>query len=94
MVGSASSGLEALELALQQESVPLLLTDVVMPGMNGRELADEMRRRIPGLKTVFMSGYTDRVLTESGTIDPGTLYLQKPFTAAQLAAILRRAEEG
>jgi two-component system, cell cycle sensor histidine kinase and response regulator CckA len=52
-----------------------------------------MRRRIPGLKTVFMSGYTDRVLTESGAIDSGTLYLQKPFTAAQLASILRRAEE-
>jgi PAS domain S-box-containing protein len=91
---AASSGAEALEVArLQQGSVPLLLTDVVMPGMNGRELADEMRRRIPGLKTVFMSGYTDSVLTESGTIESGTLYLQKPFTAAQLAAVLRRAEE-
>jgi PAS domain S-box-containing protein len=89
----ASSGAEALEVARLQQGVPLLLTDVVMPGMNGRELADEMRRRFPGLRTVFMSGYTDSVLTESGTIEAGTLYLQKPFTAAQLGAVLRRAEE-
>jgi CheY-like chemotaxis protein/anti-sigma regulatory factor (Ser/Thr protein kinase) len=91
---SASSGAEALEIAQREEGrIPVLLTDVVMPGMNGRELADEMRRRIPGMKVVFMSGYTDRILTESGTIEGTTLYLQKPFTAAQVEAVLREAEQ-
>jgi CheY-like chemotaxis protein len=91
---AASSGEEALEVARREAGrIPLLLTDVVMPGMNGRELADEMRRRIPGVKVIFMSGYTDRILTESGTIDSATLYLQKPFTVSQVAAVLRQAEQ-
>jgi PAS domain S-box-containing protein len=91
---AAASGAEALEASwLQHGKGSLLLTDVVMPGMNGRELAAEMRRRIPGLKTVFMSGHTDRLFTDSDASDSETLYLQKPFTVAQLAAILRRAEE-
>jgi two-component system cell cycle sensor histidine kinase/response regulator CckA len=89
----ASSGEEALEVAREAGPIPLLLTDVVMPGMNGRELADEMRRRIPGIKVIFMSGYTDHILTQSGTIDPATLYLQKPFTVSQMAAVLRQAEQ-
>ena len=50
-------------------------------------------RRIPGVKVVFMSGYTDHILTESGTIDSATLYLQKPFTVSQVAAVLRQAEQ-
>jgi CheY-like chemotaxis protein len=90
---SASSGEEALEVARREAGrIPLLLTDVVMPGMNGRELADEMRRRIPDVKVIFMSGYTDSILTESGTIDSRTPYLQKPFTVSQVAAALRQAE--
>ncbi|MDR3702253.1 MAG: PAS domain S-box protein [Candidatus Sulfopaludibacter sp.] len=89
----AASGAEALAIARGQgRSIPLLLTDVIMPGMNGRELADQFRRLDPKIKIIFMSGYTDRVLAGSHTLDSDTPYLQKPFTLAQLAEILRKAE--
>jgi CheY-like chemotaxis protein len=92
---TASSGAEALELARSQKNgtPPLLLTDVVMPGMNGRELSDEMRRIFPGLKTVFMSGYSDHILSDTGALDSSTQYIQKPFTVTQLDEILRRVAE-
>jgi PAS domain S-box-containing protein len=90
---AASAGAEALELAQgHPEPIPLLLTDVVMPGMNGREVAEELQRLYPAMKAIFMSGYTDRVLSESGTLEQEGLYLQKPFTLSQLAGILRRVE--
>ena len=90
---AAASGAEALEIAGRHaDPIPLLLTDVVMPGMNGRELADRLRQIYPSMKTIFMSGYTDRILANAGALDPSTAYLQKPFTLTNLAKILRRAE--
>jgi CheY-like chemotaxis protein len=90
----AAGGAEALEVARrQQQPIPLLLTDVIMPGMNGRELADQFRRIYPGVKTIFMSGYTDRILADTDTAGARTPYLQKPFTMAQLAEILRQVED-
>jgi PAS domain S-box-containing protein len=89
----AAGGAEALALAARHPGrIPLLLTDVVMPGMNGRELADELRRSYPAMKAVFMSGYTDCILTDTGSIDFSAAYLQKPFTMAELAALLRQVE--
>jgi nitrogen-specific signal transduction histidine kinase/CheY-like chemotaxis protein len=91
---SAASGPEALAIARSHEDpIPLLLTDVLMPGMNGRELADEFCRRYPATKTMFMSGYTDQALSSSGVLEPGTFYLQKPFTIGQLADFVAGVEQ-
>lgn len=91
----AGSGAEALEIAQMQqaEPIPLVLTDVVMPGMNGLEVVDELLRLNPKMKTVFMSGYTDAVLTQGGKLDSSIVYLQKPFSLIDLADALRRARE-
>ncbi|HWC98743.1 MAG TPA: PAS domain S-box protein, partial [Candidatus Sulfopaludibacter sp.] len=90
---AAASGAEALVIvSAHQEPIPLLLTDVIMPGMNGRELADQLHRIYPTMKAIFMSGYTDRILTNTGTLDSNTHYLQKPFTMVQLAEVIRAVE--
>jgi CheY-like chemotaxis protein len=89
----AACGTDAIATVRQHSgAVPLLLTDVVMPGMNGRELAELLRQSYPQLKVIFMSGYTDQVLSETGRLDPSIVYLQKPFTLAQLGEVLRRVE--
>ena len=91
---AACGGAEALAIAEQHDgAIPLLLTDVVMPGMNGREVADRLHEIYPGMKAIFMSGYTDRILTENGAPQLPAAYLQKPFTRAQLGAILRQVEQ-
>jgi signal transduction histidine kinase len=69
--------------------VDLLLTDIVMPGMNGRQLADEMRERKSGLKVLFMTGYSRNAIVHQGRLDPGVALLQKPLTQAMLAAKIR-----
>jgi YesN/AraC family two-component response regulator len=73
-------------------AIPLLLTDVIMPGMNGRELADQFHRLYPAMKMIFMSGYTDRVLADDCPLESKTAYLQKPFTLDQLGEMLRRVQ--
>jgi PAS domain S-box-containing protein len=92
---TASSGATAREVAAEQPGIDLLLTDVVMPGMSGRELADELQRRFPDLKVLFMSGYTDDAIVHQGFLDPGLAFLQKPFTpyglAKKVREVLRRA---
>jgi two-component system, cell cycle sensor histidine kinase and response regulator CckA len=70
--------------------IRLMLTDVIMPGMNGRELADRMGELRPQTKVIFMSGYTDRIMTRDGILDDSVAYLQKPFTAEQLSATVYR----
>ena len=89
---SAAGGPEALEIAREQaEPIPLVLTDVIMPGMNGRDLVHEIRRLYPGIRAIFMSGYSDRILSDTGALDSPASYLQKPFTLAQLAGALRQS---
>jgi len=89
---TASGGREALRVMTGHKGpAPILLTDVVMPGMNGRELALELRRRFPDMPVIFMSGYTDEISTETGAGGGSALFIQKPFTAEELAAALRRA---
>jgi CheY-like chemotaxis protein len=84
---------EALLIANDAE-FDVLLTDVVMPKMSGRELARELRARDPELRVVYVSGYTaDRVL-EGGGLEPGEQFLGKPFTEAELSAALAAAFEG
>ncbi len=80
-VFSAESGEAALELFTRiGVTLDLLLTDVVMPGMNGRALAEHLLPRQPGMKVLYMSGYTDTFIAGHGVLDPGTHLLHKPFT--------------
>jgi signal transduction histidine kinase/ActR/RegA family two-component response regulator len=72
---------EALLLAADhKDRIDLLLTDVVMPGMNGRELQARMQKNNPGIKCLFMSGYTANVISHHGVLDPDVYFIQKPFT--------------
>ena len=81
---------DALRLADQHTGViHLLMTDVVMPAMNGRELASALQDRHPHLKRLFMSGYTANVIAHHGILDPGVHFIQKPFSASALAAKVR-----
>jgi CheY-like chemotaxis protein len=76
-------------LALLNEhpaAIDLLLTDVIMPNMNGRELAERMSVLRPGLPVLFVSGYTDNMLADQGIRDMETALLDKPFTPASLTA--------
>ena len=84
----------ALAAALRRRPIRLMLTDVIMPGMNGQELADADGCNLrPQTKVIFMSGYTDRIMSRDGVLDDSVAYLQKPFTAEQLTATLRRVLE-
>jgi CheY-like chemotaxis protein len=73
------------------ERIPLLLTDLVMPGMNGRELADEVRRLRPGTRVLFATGYTDDEIVRLGVMDRDYDLLPKPYTPAELARRVRQA---
>jgi CheY-like chemotaxis protein len=89
---TAASGAEALALAgLYNGEIALALTDVVMPGMSGRDFADQVTAATPDLKVVFMSGYPDEVAADLGVLGPETNYLQKPFTESGVLAALGRA---
>lgn len=86
----ADSAAEAIRLAEKaQEPVDLLITDVVMPEMNGRELAERIQAIHPNLRCLFMSGYTANVIARQGILQPGVHFLQKPFNLTELAAKLR-----
>jgi CheY-like chemotaxis protein len=67
----------------------LLLTDIVMPGMNGRQFADEMLKRQPTLKVLFMTGYSRNAIVHHGRLDAGVSLLQKPIAQAALASKIR-----
>jgi hypothetical protein len=91
----ASGGLEALEIAEQEERpIHLVLTDVVMPGMNGRELADKISVTLPDSKTLYMSGYMDDAIVHSGLSGGELAFLQKPFTREDLAYKIREILDG
>jgi two-component system, NtrC family, sensor kinase len=84
----------ALRLLDEDPCVQLLLTDVVMPGLNGRKLAEEARLRRPDLKILYMTGYSRNAIMHQGRLDTGVDLLQKPITSEQLAAAVRKALEG
>ena len=85
--GEAESALRLLD---ENPSVHLLLTDVVMPGMNGRKLAEEARLRRPDLKILYMTGYSRNAIMHQGRLDNGVDLLQKPISSEQLASAVRK----
>jgi len=89
----AAEANNALRLLDQDPCVQLLLTDVVMPGLNGRKLAEEARLRRPNLKILYMTGYSRNAIVHQGRLDIGVDLLQKPITSEQLAAAVRKALE-
>ena len=89
---SASEPAEALRLCAQHpETIHLLLTDVIMPEMNGPELAGRVRELRPGIRVLYMSGYTADIVEKQGHLAAGLPVLQKPFTHAELARSVRTA---
>ena len=86
----AESGPAALRLAGQHDGrIHLLMTDVVMPGMNGREVAERVASAHAGIKVLYLSGYTDDAIVHHGVLEPGIAFLQKPFTPALLVRKVR-----
>ena len=87
---AASSPEKAMELAEQHgESITLLLTDVIMPGMTGRDLARRIHTRWPTIRCLYVSGYTADIVAKRGVIKPGLAFLAKPFSREQLALKIR-----
>jgi len=87
----ASQGSEALPLCKEyQKPIHLMLADVVMPGLDGRELAERAKSFHPGMKVLYMSGYTENTIIHHGVLEKGINYIQKPFT---LDALARRVRE-
>jgi signal transduction histidine kinase/DNA-binding response OmpR family regulator len=90
----AANGAEALQLLDSGLSVSLLFTDVVMPNMSGRELAEQARKRRPELKILYTTGYTRNAIVHNGILDPGTNLLPKPFSIDDLAMKVRQVLDG
>ena len=90
----AEAGDIALErVAAHPEPIDVLVTDVIMPRMSGKELADALTAARPEVRVLFMSGYTDDLIARHGVLEPGIAFLQKPFRLAALVAALRRLLE-
>jgi two-component system, cell cycle sensor histidine kinase and response regulator CckA len=86
----AENGEEALAMASRHKGdIQLLLTDVIMPKLRGPELASRLRMRYPGMKVIYMSGYTESALVQDGMLERNTVLLQKPFTAKKILEVIR-----
>ena len=94
-VVSAQDGLSAIALAGElQETPELLLTDVMMPGVSGRELADRFRELFPDIPVCFMSGYTDQTIEKLGVLEGGAFFIHKPFLPSELIKTIRSILDG
>lgn len=94
-VVTAESGADALALVDRLGRLPdLLITDFMMPGMNGRELADALRARKPELKVLYQTGYSDKLFGPRELLEPDTAFLEKPFTSRGLREAARLALYG
>jgi two-component system cell cycle sensor histidine kinase/response regulator CckA len=90
-VFAAENGAAALKIAEQRgKRIHLLLTDVIMPGMTGRALADRLVAQQTGLRVLYMSGYTETTIADQGVLEPGVYLLHKPFTEE---ALIRKVRE-
>jgi hypothetical protein len=79
-----------MQLAQQQDRVDLLLTDLIMPGPSGVDLAEQLRGVRPDIRVLFMSGYTDNAIIREGKLGDSAAFLQKPFTPEELLRKLRQ----
>lgn len=89
VVTALSPGEAVLLCGTYRDEINMLLTDVVMPTMNGKELRSRVEKITPGIKTLFMSGYTANIITDGGMLDEGIEFIQKPFTPRTLAKKVR-----
>ncbi|WP_454624076.1 PAS domain S-box protein [Bradyrhizobium cenepequi] len=87
----AANAAEALAITRADRPFDLLFTDVIMPGMNGRQLAEEIRKLKPGVKVLFTSGYTENAIIHHGRLDEGVLLLAKPYRKSDMAIMIRKA---
>jgi CheY-like chemotaxis protein len=91
----ASTPGEALQVAQAQAGeIHMLMTDVILPDMSGRELADKLLSIYPHMKQLFMSGYTDDIIAHHGVLDDGVQFIQKPFSMPSMAAKVREVLDG
>ena len=87
----ALNGHEALRLAADHAGpIHLLLTDLVMPGINGQILSGQLCQTRPGLRVLFVSGYTDNAVAHQGVLEPGVAFLEKPFSPVALTRKVRQ----
>ncbi len=92
---SAPNPVKGLETANScQAPIHLLVSDVMLPGMNGRQFAEQITKTRPGIKVLLMSGYTENIITQQSPLDGGTAFLQKPFTQEVLARRIRQLLDG
>ncbi|HEX9882962.1 MAG TPA: response regulator, partial [Desulfobaccales bacterium] len=86
----AASGPDALVVSREHAGpIHLMLTDVVMPGMSGQEIMENLKPQRPEMKVLFMSGHTENAIVHHGVLDPGTAFIQKPFKHDFLAHKIR-----
>jgi YesN/AraC family two-component response regulator len=91
----AGSPGRAIELAREhRDTIHLLMSDVIMPEMNGRDLAKNILAIHPDIKRLFMSGYTADVIAQHGVLDEGINFIQKPFSLPDMAAMVRKVLDG
>ena len=88
-VFEAGNGEAALGVAMREDKIDLVITDVIMPGMGGRELVQHLAKARPETKVLYLSGYTEEAITSEGNIGSGTAFLQKPFTLQNLSRKVR-----
>jgi two-component system cell cycle sensor histidine kinase/response regulator CckA len=94
-VVEAKDGAEALRLTEEHPTeIHLLLTDVILPGMNGKALSEHMRVLLPKLRVIFMSGYPEDVISRRGVLEQDVPYLPKPFSPESLAIKVREVLTG
>jgi len=89
---SAARGSDAIQLAVEQASrIDLLLSDVILPNMNGRQIYERLTQTMPKLRVLFMSGYTENIIAPHGVLEGGFFFVQKPFSLKELARKVREA---
>ncbi len=92
---AAARGTEALQLAASEGArIDLLLSDVILPNMNGRQIFEQLAQTRPRLRVLFMSGYTENIIAPHGVLEAGFYFVQKPFSLKELARKVREALEG
>jgi CheY-like chemotaxis protein len=95
VVLEASNAAEAITVfQAHRQEIDLLLTDIVMPGMSGKQLSEQLLVHDPQLKTLFMSGYNEEIVDRHGHLDSSIPLLQKPFSAQDLSSLIRKVLDG